>query len=754
MFLKSLKCLVFGMLFGFCLGYSNTETGLNHKKENGYVLLYESNILNTTNDNSSIYGSNLGFSNGMNDFNIFKKHFDIDREECFRKCKNNIKCLGVFEYSTENNTNICNLLPSIDKPKFYNKKTKSWLKINEKNYEDKNYYIYGTIYDSYDVDEERHYGNTTVYIDLNHNGLLDKNEPSTTANGDGYFKLDNLSEGTYLVRQDIPEGCYQLYPGLYGNYLDYINHGNGYIDNVVYFYWYSHHSKARPHGGSLSSQKSVANIDYTYILGDNHDYYFSFYPENIIVFSFVDETIIDTPGDDIFVETRGIYTTTRARVYVSHNNIDYYFLGVVGQNTTSFDLSNSNEKNPVSYIKLVFFCTEDYNHETMYNSLDIVSISGEINSLYQPSYSYYSKLSSNQKNDYVLFFNDCHYLADCDLYCLFNMYDINDINSCDYGCKLFEKTNNCYCSLDENSRLSYNYSDFNYRSCNSGCHQAMRMFVSPNYTLITDAIGYESNEESIFDNCSSNCLTNLIDSCDAINECTSFSLYNNLFDKVFHGHTYNEPYFKKDNNYNLFVNNKFLKLSSESTTSTTSITSTTTSSGTSTTSTGTSTTSSGTSTTSSGTSTTSSGTSIIILKKNKSNNRSNKKYVYYLVPILCIIVASISIYMIYNCIKHKNRNVIIDDNRNSFNNPMYDQNKINNDFTEEQNEQEEYNTNGLYSDVSGDNPEGLYNDVTTNNNDLYYNTYDSKNYSFSTRYDYDREYNTDDRDNGYLEIDE
>ena len=110
--------------------------------------------------------------------------------------------------------------------------------------------------------------------------------------------------------------------------------------------------------------------------------------------------------------------------------------------------------------------------------------------------------------------------------------------------------------------------------------------------------------------------------------------------------------------------------------------------------------------------------------------------------------------MIYNCIKHKNRNVIIDDNRNSFNNPMYDQNKINNDFTEEQNEQEEYNTNGLYSDVSGDNPEGLYNDVTTNNNDLYYNTYDSKNYSFSTRYDYDREYNTDDRDNGYLEIDE
>ena len=119
-------------------------------------------------------------------------------------------------------------------------------------------------------------------------------------------------------------------------------------------------------------------------------------------------------------------------------------------NKTSFDLSNTLEKYPVSFIKLIFFSGKSYlSHDTRYEGFNLVSIRGEINSLYEPSYAYFVKLSKSNKRDYVIFFNDCHYLADCDLYCYFNLITEDEIKSCLYGCQVFEKINNCLSINDE-----------------------------------------------------------------------------------------------------------------------------------------------------------------------------------------------------------------------------------------------------------------------------------------------------------------
>ena len=599
MFFKTVLSLLLSISISFVTANEYEQVGnfINIYKSislnSSTVLSYKNNtVINTDSDNNNdtiktyYYETNVGFSNGKKDNNIFNKHVNISQDECFKKCKNHIKCLGVFEYynTSQEIHKICNLLYKIEKPIFYNETTFSWLKVNEKTFnDDTSYKIIGNLYDSYEINEpsDRHYNNSKIYIDLNHNGVLDEDEPFLVMrdfDNDYYeFVFDNLSAGTYLVRQEIPQGCYQLYPGVYGNYLDYYYHGNGFIDRVIYHYFYSHYTKARPHGGKVGSNKLIANVDYSYILGNNHIYYFTFYPDNIIIFSFVDETIIDTEGDDIFISTYGI-SKTKADIYVSHNNDDYYFLGVLNTqiNKTSFDLSNTLENYPVSYIKLEFFIDGDLTHDARYEGLNLVSIRGEINSLYEPSYAYYVKLTPENNRDYVIFYNDCHYLASCDLYCYFNLFTENEIQSCLYGCRVFDTIKNCNCNQDEVPQVKFNGSYFDYRNCHLGCYQNMREYVDGNYTLIPSSKGYDVNQLVKINNCSSNCLNVLINECSGDNECNAFSVHNNYPSNHIHGHTYSLPYYQYNNNYNLFVKNDYLHIAYHTTTETiTSITSST-----------------------------------------------------------------------------------------------------------------------------------------------------------------------------------
>jgi hypothetical protein len=70
---------------------------------------------------------------------------------------------------------------------------------------------------------------------------------------------------------------------------------------------------------------------------------------SFITLGFIDETIIDGPGNDIFVREDGA-AGDRANVFVSSNLIDFTFLGVAQDNiTTAFDLSSINYSNSWSY---------------------------------------------------------------------------------------------------------------------------------------------------------------------------------------------------------------------------------------------------------------------------------------------------------------------------------------------------------------------------------------------------------------------
>jgi YD repeat-containing protein len=74
---------------------------------------------------------------------------------------------------------------------------------------------------------------------------------------------------------------------------------------------------------------------------------------SFITLGFIDETIVNGQGNDIFVREDGA-AGDRANVFISSNFTDFTFLGVAQDNvTTAFDLSSINYTQPVRAIKVV-----------------------------------------------------------------------------------------------------------------------------------------------------------------------------------------------------------------------------------------------------------------------------------------------------------------------------------------------------------------------------------------------------------------
>ncbi|MGK7874205.1 MAG: SdrD B-like domain-containing protein, partial [Xenococcaceae cyanobacterium] len=53
----------------------------------------------------------------------------------------------------------------------------------------------------------------TVYVDLNNNGILDDGEPSQVTDDNGQYQFSDLKPGTYVVREIVPAGYRQTFPG-------------------------------------------------------------------------------------------------------------------------------------------------------------------------------------------------------------------------------------------------------------------------------------------------------------------------------------------------------------------------------------------------------------------------------------------------------------------------------------------------------------------------------------------------------------
>ena len=542
------------------------------------------------------------FSTAMDDQYLINNIVNND-ENCRSTCAKNKNCLGIYEYYLEGEYN-CRRLNNLGVPEKTNVTSNSYTKITHHNLKTYEHSLVGDVYDSMSFEQNF---NTTVYLDINHNGVLDDNEPYQDVALNSEFRFNNLTEGLYLVRQIVPNECYQLYPGLNSTFQIY--RGDGFADNVVRYIHYGHPLHHTVHGGIIGETRDLINQNFSYIVGDNNNTYLTFYSNYSITLSFVDESIIDNDGLDLYIDIYDL-TNITANVSVSSDDVNFHRIGVL--NTTgldkqierlSFDLHGYNH--PVGYVRL------DFNGSRRYDHMDIVRVGVYERSVYLPEYGYLAQVPGD---NWLFFYNDCEYYFDCYSYCNLNFYYDDDYFSCCEGCFIFEDINYCDCEGYSGPMNFYDYFDyyydddyefdddqigdgsFNLAMCNAGCAYSIRQSVYPNYTVFEDTMGLLKN--SIY-NSEEVTLDYLVEQCNNNSMCGSISLDNAGTGNLYNSHTH-----LKHQNYTFIQKNDF-----STSTSTTATYTSTTATDTSTTATDTSTTATDTSTTATYTSTTATDTS-------------------------------------------------------------------------------------------------------------------------------------------------
>ena len=295
-------------------------------------------------------------------------------ENCISSCSNNNECKGLYieltdypdfiddfrnyegsgedNYNAHNYTGVyCYLLSDLGYPLETNNisysytKTSHYTDINSTHLITDEHSITGFIDNLYDYDTEL----SIVYLDLNHNGKLDINEPNKSV-VNGYFVFDNLQNGNYLVRLISPDGCTQFYPGINGSGHDVLGFedssfitGEGFVDVVDSYYHHGHSKFIGPHGGFVEDINNIQyiNNNFSYILGNDSSTYLSFYPEYNITFGFIDETILALNSSnnlffDLYNNSSNLdyETSTKGNVSVSHDGINYYHIGILSINNT------------------------------------------------------------------------------------------------------------------------------------------------------------------------------------------------------------------------------------------------------------------------------------------------------------------------------------------------------------------------------------------------------------------------------------
>ena len=197
----------------------------------------------------------------------------------------------------------------------------------------------------------------TIYLDTNNNGVLDSGEPNTVTlddnpttsdvNETGQYTFTNLAAGTYIVREETPQGFEQTFPlgsetavgdGFADVVLDYFNSGTGTFDE--------------PYGADNDGNFPVL-VNTDIILGSDELGALSLPTGSFVTVGFNDEIIIDRPGNDIFIPEVGA-EGEQAEVFVSSDGETFVSLGIGnGGQTSEFDLASINFTDPVRAIKIV-----------------------------------------------------------------------------------------------------------------------------------------------------------------------------------------------------------------------------------------------------------------------------------------------------------------------------------------------------------------------------------------------------------------
>ena len=660
------------------------------------LLFFFTFLLSITNSNSqyivnhnltvhydTLYSNNYRFTNALNETYIIDQNTN-NTYDCKYDCSNIKDCLGIYE--NYDNDYYCNLLSNIEGNKKVTENSNSILKINHWMYTLENHSISGVIWDSNTFSNNKPIMNVTLYLDINHNGILDIDEPWIIGNNKEKFVFDNITAGTYLVRQNLANNCVQFYPGINGSFMIGDNNikGDGYIDNIIR---YKHHGHS--YGGYVNnSHYKIKNNNFSFIIANDSSTFMSFYPNNSLEAIFIDESIINKDGYDLVIDILETNSSTEANISVSHDKQNFKYLGLLNSSIkfNMYDLQDINYELPVNYIKLDFF------GKNFDEALNIIRIGAYNSSIYLPSFAYNINVP---KKELILFINDCHYDLSCNTYCDFNLLNEDDYNSCAEGCSIFEETNACNCS--NQLWLNDDYV-FKHDLCIHGCEYGIQQHIFPNYTLIPNYNGLSESIINSNNTCDLNCLDKLVDNCNSMNECHSISysennIIGNLFDNYKNSFEKNS-FFMVKNNYFDTTSTTTTSLTSTTTTSltsttttsltsttttsltsttTTSLTSTTTTSLTSTTTTSltsTTTTSLTSTTTTSLTSTTTTKNNIIVNNVN-TNNVIDKPYriIIIIIGSICsLLILVMFITLINKCIKKK----LPIQNHLSIHNPVYE----------------------------------------------------------------------------------
>lgn len=675
--------------------------------------------------------------------NVFSSYFDASShistysnlQECEENCKNQVDCLGIVE--TQEPATQCLLVNALGQAQQTDITSISFTKYTSYDNRDKHTitgrYYYG----------EPEYGEDvthTVYVDVNHNGIWDANEPiNTTINN--AFELTNISEGNYLVREIQDDECIQLWPGVWGDSVIESYNSDSYVDSVVQYYHDGHPTQATFNGGVIIDASSdtvmtVPGAAFSMILGNSPATFLSFKTNYGIALAFLNEVIEDGEGSDLIIETYG-NSSTNARVSVSHNNIDYVNVGVLTDSVTKFDFADVNHTIHVAFVKLDFFNTNISSNEER----NIVSVRGvSTSSSYSPPFAAYTTVP---QVDDVIFIKDCHYYYHCYTYCVYTRQTFDEIDSCMVGCDLWEETGTCMCQDYNTTGVPFYGDDYKKIDCDDGCTYRIKHEVHPEYDVKMHASGRpESITSSI--NCQeydvtglspNGCILDAIDSCSRQPACEAISLDNHI-----DGFLYNDyHYLDEENSYFIVKNSEYRNRSlvrhttptttqttsgSSSATSTptlsgtTSVTSTPSSSLTSsatTTATSTTQTTSPTTTSTPTTSVTTSVTTTTLIEESQTANAVRDGVLIALAVIAVIIL----IYIAYKLNRRSKQMPPRDNNGDltstsqPFSNPVYDGRP---GYAFSSNPSSPVSLGGpVYLDVSANNPNANYMDVVADN---------------------------------------
>ncbi len=203
----------------------------------------------------------------------------------------------------------------------------------------------------------------TVYLDQNQNGRRDSEERFTNTDANGNYAFTGLPEDTYYVREEPQLGWEQTFPGTSGS-----SAGDGFADLVLDYFAAGKSTKTNveePFGRNAGGN-APEPVDPSVVLGppppspivggNSTTDWLSLPTDSYVTLGFVDETIIDGDGNDIFIRSLDPNDSAgeSADVFVSSDLENFVLLGRAPQGgNVGLDLSTINFTEPVKAVRVV-----------------------------------------------------------------------------------------------------------------------------------------------------------------------------------------------------------------------------------------------------------------------------------------------------------------------------------------------------------------------------------------------------------------